>query len=60
MKALTANRVVVSLETGDAPTEHNYAATYVVGVDAGAKNIEPGGAEYCSEGDFTFTYDEDR
>jgi len=59
-KALTANRIVVSLAIGDSPTEHEYAATYVVGEDAGAKNIEPGGAEYCVEGDFTFTYDEDR
>ncbi len=59
-KALTANRVLVSLETGDAPTEHEYAVTYVVGQDAGAKNIEPSGAGYCTEGNFTFTYDEDR
>jgi len=59
-KATTANRIMVSVAVGDAPTEHEYAATYVVGVDTGAKNIEPGGAEYCSEGAFTFTYDEDR
>jgi hypothetical protein len=59
-KALTANRVLVSVAPGDAPTEHLYAATYVVGEDAGARNIEPGGAEYCSQGFITITYDEDR
>lgn len=57
---ITANRVVVSLPPGEAPTDHLYAVTYVVGVDTGAKNIEVNAAEYCSEGDFTFTYDEDR
>ena len=59
-KALTANRVLVSVVPGDAPTEHKYAATYVVGEDTGAKNIEPGDAEYCAQGSLTFTYDEDR
>ena len=57
---ITANRVLVSTETGDSPTSHKYAATYVVGEDKGAKNIDPGAAEYCEEGTFTFTYDEDR
>lgn len=57
---ITANRILVSTETGDSPTPHKYAATYVVGADKGAKNIDPGGAEYCEEGEFTFTYDEDR
>jgi hypothetical protein len=58
--ALTANRVLVSVEPGDAPTNHSYAVTYVVGEDSGAKNIDPGAAEYCDGGTFTFTYDEDR
>ncbi len=58
--ALTANRVIVSVEPGDAPTNHSYAVTYVVGEDSGAKNIDPGAAEYCDSGTFTFTYDEDR
>lgn len=57
---ITANRVLVSVSPGDSPTSHKYAVTYVVGVDAGAKNIDPDAAEYCSEGAFTFTYDEDR
>jgi uncharacterized phage protein gp47/JayE len=57
---LTANRVLVSLAAGDAPTEHSYALTYVTGTGTGALNVDPGGAEYCSEGTFVFTYDEDR
>lgn len=57
---ITANRILVSVVPGDSPTAHGYAVTYVVGEDRGAKNIEPGAAEYCTEGVFTFTYDEDR
>jgi hypothetical protein len=57
---ITGNRVLVSVEPGDSPTSHQYAVTYVVGVDSGAKNIDPGDAEYCEEGTFTFTYDEDQ
>jgi len=58
---LTAIRVLVSLAPGDSPTEHSYATTYVVGLDSGAKNIDPGAAEYCKASDsVTFTYDEDR
>lgn len=57
---LTANRVLVSLPPGEAPTDHSYALTYVVADATGANNIDPGDAEYCSEGSFTFTYDEDR
>jgi hypothetical protein len=56
---LTANRILVSMTPGDSPTEHRYATTYVVGADSGAKNIDPGAAEYCEGGEFTFTYDED-
>lgn len=57
---ITANRILVSTNTGGSPTTHMYAVTYVVGADNGAKNIDPGAAEYCIEGSFTFTYDEDR
>jgi len=57
---LTANRVLVSVEAGDSPVEHTYAVTYVVGEDTGAKNIDPDEAEYCSEGTFVLTYDEDQ
>jgi len=59
-KALTANKALVSLAVGDAPTAHEYAVTYIVGEDSGAKNIDPSDAEFCSPGEFTFTYDEDR
>jgi len=59
-RELTANRVLVSLSPGAAPTEHSYALTYVVGEGSGARNVDPGGAEYGSEGSFVFTYDEDR
>jgi hypothetical protein len=57
---LTANRVLVSLPVGDSPTAHTYAATYIVGVDKGAKDIDPGEAEYLTLGALTFTYDETR
>lgn len=58
---ITANRVLVSYTPGTgSPTDYSYTVTYVVGVDMGAKNIEPGGAEYCTTGNLVFTYDEDR
>lgn len=57
---LTANHVLVSVEIGDSPTNHGYAVTYIVGADSGAKNVDPGAAEYCTNGTYTFTYDEDR
>jgi hypothetical protein len=59
-KELTADHVLVSLPVGQAPTAFSYAATYIVGVDSGAKNIDPSGAEYLVTGDLLFTYDEDR
>lgn len=57
---LTANHVLVSVVPGDSPTNHEYAATYIVGLDQGAKNIDPNAAEYCIDGSYVFTYDEDR
>ena len=59
-KAITANRVLVSLDPGDSPISYHYSVTYVVGQDQGSKNVEPGAAEYCDSGSLTFTYDEDR
>ena len=59
LKALTANRVLMSLAASDSPTEHKYTATYIVGADTGAKNIDPSKAEHLSIGNLTFTYDED-
>ena len=52
--------MLVSLSIGSDPTEHTYAATYSVGADTGAKDIDPGKAEYIVTGNFSFTYDEDR
>lgn len=59
-KQLTANRVLVSLNIGKDPTEYKYAVTYIVGEDSGAKDIDPGKAEYCVSGNILFTYDEDQ
>lgn len=58
--ALTANRILVSTSVDDAPVNHNYAATYIVGSDSGAKNISTSAAEYLVVGNVEFTYDEDR
>lgn len=57
---LTANHVLVSVAVGEAPTSFVYAATYIVGDDFGAKNIDIGAAEYLTTGELLFTYDEDR
>lgn len=57
---LTANRVIVTTSVDDSPTEHTYSATYIVGVDTGAKNITPSQAEYLTVGNVEFTFDEDR
>ena len=59
-KELTANHVLVSLEVGQSPTSYQYVCTYVVGVDSGAKNVDPGKAQYITGGTLLFTYDEDR
>lgn len=57
---LTANRVLVSTGVDDSPANHSYGVTYVVGVDAGAKNITPSKAEHLAVGNVEFTFDEDR
>jgi hypothetical protein len=59
-KAITANRVLVSLAIGDSPTTHSYAITYVVGEDSGAKNVDPAAASFISAGSLVFTLDEAR
>lgn len=56
----TANRILVSTATGDSPVNHEYDVTYIVGVDAGAKDIDPGAAEHITVGSFLFTYDEEQ
>ena len=53
---LTANRIVVSLTVGEAPSDYKYAATYVCEGSIGAHNIDPGGAEYLSLGNVVITY----
>lgn len=57
--AITGNRVLVSTSVDDSPAVHTYQVTYTVGVDTGAKNIDPGEAEYMTVGTLEFTYDED-
>lgn len=57
---LTANRVLLSTGVDDSPANHVYGITYVVGTDAGAKNIDTSAAEYLSLGNVEFTFDEDR
>jgi len=59
-KELTANHVLISLPPGQSPTSYNYACTYGTVEDIGAKNFDPGEAQFCSAGVFTFTYDEDQ
>lgn len=59
-EVLTSNHILVSESIGSSPTEFFYHATYIVGADSGAKNVDPGSVQYVSAGDFLFTYDEDR
>jgi uncharacterized phage protein gp47/JayE len=59
-KDLTGNRVLVSTPPSDSPVNHNYAVTYIVGADSGAKDINPGDAEYLVVGNFLFTYDQEQ
>jgi hypothetical protein len=54
----TGNRVIVSVATGDSPSNYDYTATYVTVLDASAKNIDPSDAEVLEVGELTFTYDE--
>lgn len=56
----TANRVVISLDAGavppDVPTNHAFAATYVVSGDRGVKDLETSQIEYLTPGDLVLTY----
>jgi hypothetical protein len=57
---LTQNRVLVSLATGDRPSVHDYAVTYVVSAaNEGVKNIVGSTLEYFVLGDLTLTITED-
>jgi len=57
---LTSNRVVVSLNAGvvpaDVPTNHTFAATYVVSGDKGVKDLETSQIEYLTPGNLVLTY----
>jgi len=52
----TANCILVTLPTGASPTSYGYAATYVVGVDTGVKDLVPGPAGHLTTGTVDFTY----
>ncbi len=58
--ALTANRVVVSLNAGltppDIPTNHVYSATYIVQGATGSTDIATSTVEYLTPGELTITY----
>jgi hypothetical protein len=59
-KNLTANRVLVSLDFGqsppDVPTNHSFAASYIVSGDVSAKDVYVSNLEYLTSGDLTITY----
>lgn len=57
---LTANRLLVSLPVGESPPDHQYSVTYIVGPDAGPKNIVVNPTSVITQGDLTLTYDEDQ
>ena len=58
-KAITANRVIVTLTPDQTPSDFDYTVTYLVSGDTGVKNIEPGPTEYLVLGDIDFVFDED-
>ena len=58
--AITQNRILVSLPVGESPGNSEWSVTYTVGVDSGAKNVDPGRAEVLTLGNLEFTFDEDR
>jgi len=57
---LTANRILVTTDVSDSPTNRDYAATYISADETAAKNLSPSDAEYLVIGTLDFTYDEDR
>lgn len=54
----TANKVFVSLRLPDAPSDHEWAATYVVSGDRGVMDIDVSQVEYVTPGELTLTYRE--
>ena len=57
-KALTANRVMVSVLSDDSPVNHSYQVTYTVSGDTAVQNINPGPISYLVLGSMDFAYDE--
>ena len=57
---LTANKVAVSLDAGvtpfDNPSNHGFAATYIVADDKGVQDITVSPIEYLTVGDVILTY----
>ena len=58
-KALTQNRVMISLPADELISEKNLKITYYVAYDSGVKNLDPLEVEYHTMGELTITYDED-
>lgn len=56
---LTGNRILVSTSVDDAPGNHTYSVTYIVGVSVGTMNIPAGKAEHLTLGNVEFTFSED-
>jgi len=58
----TANHIVISLSgtdlPPDEPTNHVYAASYVIRGDSGTKDITSSGVEFVDLGNFTITFRE--
>jgi len=58
--ALTANRVVISLNNGinppDVPGNHTFSATYIVNNDTGSKDVSTSSVEYLTPDNITITY----
>lgn len=57
---ITANRVLITLATGTNPQSNQYAVTYFVFGDSGAKDIEATAFDFVSPGTVNLTYDSDR
>ena len=55
---ITADRILVTVEANDSPTNHQYAVTYIVSGDTGARKIIPKDVEYLVPGDQSYVYDE--
>ena len=58
-RVMSANRVVLTVETTDSPTEHTYNVTYWVEGDDSVGSIRPATVEYLVPGGLNFIYDEE-